>query len=134
MNTLNKSIITILSLSLIGATAMPVMANAESESSVKIVSSKGLGSLVKNPDVKSARTTYNQAIKSLNTTYKSAHKTARTKFRTALSSAGTDLTKRMSAYTTYLSDMLTADNQRSSAKSTAMQTYINVLSAIKLNP
>ena len=147
MNTLiKKSTIAILTLAVVGITAMPLMASADSfvrirngVNSVVIRSNVGEngnmvsinGVTLNNTAAQDARKTYNTAVKNANKTYTDARKSARDKMRTALSSAGNDFSKRMTAYTTYLSEILAAFNQRSTAKATALQAYINALKAIQ---
>ena len=125
MNTLiKKSTIAILTLAVVGITAMPLMASADSfvrirngANSVIIRSNVGEnenmvsinGVALNNTAAQDARKAYNTAVKNANKTYTDARKSARDKMRTALSSAGNDFSKRM----------------------TALQAYINALKAIQ---
>lgn len=112
-----------------GTIAGEIIGKAESGDHMPSISS----SLFSNDSsLKSARTAYNQAVKNANETFNTAKKAAKAKFVSAIN-ASNDHASRMAALKTYLSELLTAIKQRSDAKESALQTFINALGNAQAN-
>ena len=84
-----------------------------------------------NSSINTAQKAYNQAVKEADVAYKNAQKAAKNKLHSALSVAGDDFSKILAAYKTYMTDLLEAYQQESSAKQTALQNYINALNGVQ---